>query len=97
MDKQQILQYLKEHKDELQQRYGVVKIGLFGSYAKDEQNENSDIDIVVEIDKEHKRLSSFFGLKRELEKAFAKRVDLGTQSSIKPLVKKYIQKEILYV
>jgi len=96
MEKEQIIRYLQEHKENFKERYGVLKIGLFGSYARGEQNEKSDIDIVVKLDNEHKRLQYFFGLKRELEDAFATPVDLGMEDSIKPLVKRYIQKEIIY-
>ena len=97
MNKEDILEYLKLHKEELAQKYGVSKIGLFGSFAKDKQTETSDIDLAIEIVKEKKSLGNFFGLKRELENVFGKKVDLGIESSLKPIVKEYIKKEIIYV
>ncbi len=90
------MEYLNKHKDELREKYGVIKIGLFGSYAFDEGNEDSDIDIAVEIEKSKKNIHTFFSLKRELESALGKNVDLGIESSLKPLVKKQIEKEIIY-
>ena len=91
-----ILNYLKSQKLSLYKKYGVIKIGLFGSFARDEQNEDSDIDIAVEIEKSKKNIHTFFGLKRELEKEFDKNVDLGIESSLKPIAKKFIQNEIIY-
>ncbi|AFV98023.1 hypothetical protein B649_08555 [Candidatus Sulfuricurvum sp. RIFRC-1] len=97
MTKAFILDFLTQHKKELNEKYGVVKIGLFGSYARDEQREDSDIDIAVEIVKERKNIHTFLNLKREMEKAFEKKVDLGIESTLKPLAKIYIAKEIIYV
>lgn len=97
MTKEQILEYLKSNKDDLNKRFGVVKIGLFGSYTRGEQNENSDIDIAIEIAKEKKSLGNFFAIKRELEEHFGKKVDLGIESTLKPIVKEHVQSEIIYV
>ncbi|AFL67833.1 nucleotidyltransferase family protein [Sulfurospirillum barnesii] len=95
MTKTYILDFLASHKIELAQKYGVRKIGLFGSYARDEQREDSDIDIAVEIESNNK-FRSFFSLKYFLEDAFRKKIDLGIESALKPMAKKYIDKEILY-
>jgi len=91
-----ILDFLKEHKQELHHRFGLTKIGLFGSFARDEQTEESDIDLAVEIISDNK-FRSFFGLKAYLEENLHRKIDLGIESSIKPIVKKYIKKEIVYV
>ncbi len=95
MTKTFILDFLSSHKDELAQKYGVTKIGLFGSYARDEQTELSDIDIAVEIESQNK-FRSFFNLKYFLEDNLHKKIDLGIESALKPIAKKYIEKEILY-
>ena len=97
MTKNRILKYLKEHKNEYNEKYGVIKLGLFGSYARDEQNDSSDIDIVIEISKSKKNIHTFFAIKREMEKAFKKNVDLGIEGTIKTIVKDEINKEIIYV
>ena len=96
MDREYVLNYLRENKTKLKNKYGVVKIGLFGSYARNEQKENSDIDIAVEI-KALNSFRSFFALKNELEKNFGKKIDLGIEHSLKPIAKKHIEKEIVYV
>jgi len=97
MTKIEILNYLKLHKMEFEEKFGVVKIGLFGSFARDEQNEESDIDLAIELEKEKKSLKNFFALKRELEEQFGKKIDLGIESTLKPIVKEYVKKEIIYV
>ena len=96
MTKAFVLKFLRQHKAELFERYGVIKLGLFGSFVREEQTELSDIDLAVEIESDNK-FRSFFGLKAYLEENLQRRVDLGIESSIKPIVKKYIDKEIVYV
>jgi len=97
MTKEDVLFFLKQHKQEYFAKYGVTKIGLFGSYAREESTPSSDVDIAIEILPEKKSLSTFFSLKRELEKAFQTKVDLGIESTLKPLAKEQILKDIVYV
>lgn len=97
MTKTYILDFLSQHKEEFLNKYGVIKIGLFGSYARNDNTKDSDVDIAVEILKEKKSLNNFFSLRRELEKAFNLKVDLGIESSLKPIAKEKILKEIVYV
>ena len=97
MTKDMILESLRLHKEELTNKYGLIKIGLFGSYARDEQREESDIDIAIEIQKDKKNIHTFLKIKREIEDLFGKKVDLGIESSLKPIAKEYINKEIIYV
>ena len=97
MNKEEILDYLKEHKDELKARFGVIKIGLFGSYVKNENKNSTDIDICVVLDKKYKKLHNFLELERHLSAVFGKEVDLGIEDSLKPFVKEKIKKEIIYV
>ncbi|AHJ11900.1 nucleotidyltransferase family protein [Sulfurospirillum multivorans] len=97
MDKKIILDYLAKNKEIFKEKYGVTKIGLFGSYVRNEQRDDSDIDIAVEMIEEKKTLRTFFGFKQEVELAFGKKVDLGIESTLKPIAKEYILKEIIYV
>lgn len=92
-----ILDILRAHKAELTQRFGVVSIGLFGSYARGQAQENSDIDIAVELLPERKTLANFFGVRRYLEQHFGKTVDLGIESTLKPLARETVASDILYV
>lgn len=95
MSKDEILAFMKANRQEMIDRFGVVKIGLFGSYARGEQTDESDIDIAVELQAENS-FRSFFSLKRFLEDHLGKEVDLGIEHTIKPLARERIIKEILY-
>jgi predicted nucleotidyltransferase len=96
MTKNDILTFLKEKKHFLQQQYGVLSIGLFGSYARDEYTSESDIDIAVELKKENKA-DNYFGLLHFLEDNLHKKIDLGIESNLKKIVKEYVDKEIIHV
>jgi predicted nucleotidyltransferase len=97
MSKDDILNCLGKLKRELEQQFGVVSIGLFGSAVREEIREDSDIDIAIEMAPEKKSLRNFLAVKRLLENELGKRVDLGIEGTLKPLVKKEIQKEIIHV
>jgi predicted nucleotidyltransferase len=92
-----IIDFLSSHKEELKQRFGVTSIGLFGSCARSEAREDSDIDIAIELRPDHKSLRNFFGLRRYLEQELGRPVDLGIESTLKPQVKEEIDKEIIHV
>ncbi len=70
---------------------GIVKAGIFGSYARGEQRKKSDIDILVRPSK--KMGFEFFGLAIELEEKLGKKVDLVTYKSIHPLIKDEVLKQ----
>lgn len=93
----QIFAYFKAHKHDFQEKYGVYKIGVFGSFARHEQTEESDIDIAIEMVPEKKNLHNFLAFKRHLENAFGRKVDLGIASALKPEARKFVEKEIVYV
>ncbi len=73
-------------------KYGVTRAGIFGSVVRGEAREESDIDILVEIES-RMSLLDFVGLKLELEEALGKPVDLGEYSEIKPIIKEQILEE----
>lgn len=95
MTKEDILNFLRTHKQELQNNFSLTKIGLFGSYAKDTANENSDIDIVIESNKKDFFLRD--DLKEYLESNFKLPVDVGYIDSIRTYYKNKIEKDIIYV
>jgi len=97
MKTEEITEFLAIHKDEMAQRFGVVKIGLFGSYARGEADDHSDIDIAIEMDADQKNLHNFLAFKRHLETTFGKKVDIGIESTLKSEARKTIEKEIIYV
>jgi hypothetical protein len=84
----QILPILKKH--------GVVHASFFGSFARNEQKKNSDVDIMVEI-KKNISLFDFIGLQLELEDKIGRKVDLVEKKLLKPLIKESIDAEKIVV
>ncbi|AMV72153.1 hypothetical protein DBW_1797 [Desulfuromonas sp. DDH964] len=94
--REEILEFLKEHKAELGAQFGVTRLGLAGSYARDEADPGSDIDIIVSLQSDN-TFRSFFGLLHFLQDNLHHRIDLATEESLKPLVRQAIQRDIRYV
>lgn len=94
LTREKIITFLKEHKKEFQQKYCVEKIALFGSYARDEANDKSDIDIIVSMPS---NFDVYYDFKEYLEAAFQKKVDLGLEKNIRAFIAKEMQKDIVYV
>jgi len=96
MTQKQILDYLSTHKDRFQKLYSVNKIGIFGSYARNEATSNSDIDIVVDLKK-----STMFGLvaiKEDIEDYFKTHVDIvQIRDRMNRFLRERIEKEAIYV
>ena len=92
--KNQIITFLKQNKQQIQEKYKVHKIALFGSFARDEANENSDIDILVDM---IPSFDNFFDLKYFLEDEFKTTVDLGKEKNMRLFIKNKIQEDIIYV
>ncbi|MDQ0298438.1 putative nucleotidyltransferase [Salibacterium salarium] len=87
-------QRLKLIKPVLQEKYHVSKIGYFGSYAREEQTKESDIDILVEFSKPIGL--EFISLKEYLEQELNLKVDLVTVKALKPQLKEAVLKEVIY-
>lgn len=95
MTKEYILNFLNSHKEELKNRFFLTKIGLFGSYAKDSADEQSDIDIAIVSTKKDFFLRE--DLREYLELHLQKKVDVGYLDSIRVYYRDKIEKEIIYV
>lgn len=94
--KQTILQTLEAHQDELK-AFGVQEIGLFGSYARNEATSNSDIDLLVDIEKKKKTFRNFMSLVYYLEDLLQSKVELVTRESLSPHIGPHILKTVEYV
>ena len=75
--------------------FGVKQLGIFGSVARDEDTENSDIDVLVDLEKE--TFDNYMGLLFYLEGLFGKKVDLAIENSLKPRIKDRILSETVYL
>ncbi len=95
MTKEYILQKLHSHKRVLEKEFGVEKIGLFGSYAKDKQTSSSDIDFYVEF--REKTFDNLAGLWVYLEDIFNKKVDiLHKHNNNNSIFLSRVLKEVIY-
>ena len=94
--KDRILSVLKKIAPELFEKYGVIRIGIFGSVARDDASEQSDVDIVYEMSRPN--LFTVVHLKKELEEILNCPVDLVRyRERMNPLLKKRIEKDSVYV
>ncbi len=82
MEREQILQLLAQHKPQLAQRYGVLRLALFGSTARDSANAESDIDILVAFDGPATS-RRYFGVQFYLEDVLDRPVDLVTEKALR--------------
>jgi uncharacterized protein len=95
LHKESILQLLVAHKQQLA-AFGVNQIGLFGSYVRNEATENSDIDLLVDIQKDKKTFNNFLSLNYYLEELFGRKVELVTSQSLSPYIGPHILKTVEY-
>ncbi len=93
--REEILSKLKKLKKSLVCRYPIASLALFGSYARAEQSEASDIDLLVELD--GRVGSRFIDLAEELESSLGIKVDLVSRKGVKPRYMKSIESELIYV
>ena len=93
----EIREILRKHKKELKERYKVKSIAIFGSYARSEQKETSDIDILIDY-YEPISLLKLIELENYLSDLFGIKVDLITKNSIhNPYVKRSIEEDLIYI
>ena len=93
---QECIKKLSDFKQAFAQKYGILKLGIFGSVARNENNEHSDIDIVVEVKKPSLQL--MYELRETLKQLLGCEVDLVRfRDSLRPLFKSNIQKDVIYV
>ncbi len=95
--KDYILSTIESHKPELT-RYGVQKVGLFGSYSRNEQSEKSDIDVLIDFDPEKENFDNYMAVCDYLESLFKdEKVEIVTLNGLSPYIGSSILKEVLYV
>ncbi len=91
-----ILLTLREYQPALAERYGVQSLAIFGSVARNEATEASDVDLLVEFNRPV-GLFDLFALQDELEAILGRPVDVGTEASLKPRVRDRVLEEAVYV
>jgi len=96
MTRSELLTKLISVKDELQQQFGIEEIALFGSYSRNEAQNDSDVDIAI-ISMREKNYFTLIEAMKYLENRLQKKVDIGFFDSMRPFVKKRIKEEMIYV
>ncbi len=96
MRRDETLLLLRNHKAELVKQFGVIRLALFGSTARDAANPGSDVDILIAFDgpATSKR---YFGAQFYLEDLLGNPVDLVTEKSLRPELRPYVEEEAVYV
>ncbi len=92
----QIVNILSQQKKELEKKYPISKMALFGSYARGDHNKHSDIDVLVEF---NGRIDGFdyIRIAHHLEDVFRQKIDLVSRKGIKPAYLPYVEKNLIYV
>jgi predicted nucleotidyltransferase len=95
-NKNYILAKIKQQKRELR-NLGIVKIGLFGSYAREEQSDKSDIDILIEFDPGKENFDNYMSVYDILENLFKNdKIEIVTKNGLSPYIGPKILKEVIY-
>jgi predicted nucleotidyltransferase len=96
MNKEQIINIIQNNKDNLVMNFGVTSIGLFGSYAREEQTETSDIDIVIEL--KNPDLFLLVAIKNYLQELLNNNVDIVRyRERMSEGLKRRIKRDAIYV
>ena len=96
MSRDEVLALLRAHKAALAQRFGVADLVLFGSFARDRANEDSDVDLLVRFDG---RATSkrYFGTQFYIEDLLGRPVDLMTDGALRQELRPYVEREAIHV
>jgi len=96
MTKEELLRGLKEYKERHLRKYGITSLGIFGSVARGDDTETSDIDVVVELEKPD--LFVLGNIKLDIEEAFGRHVDIvRKRERMNPLLAARIERDVIYV
>lgn len=96
MNRSTIVRLLSDRAEELRARFGARSLALFGSAARDELTEESDVDVLVDFDGPA-TYERYFGLKDYLEELLQRRVDVVTERGLKPRARRHVQKDLIRV
>ena len=98
LNQSHILDYLSANKQSISQKYHLKKMGIFGSYARSEQTAGSDLDLLVEFEDNTPDLAEKKDfLKNELQAVFRINVDICREKYIKPVFRRHILSDVIYV
>lgn len=93
--KEEVLALIREHQDKIK-NFGVKRLGLFGSFAREQQSNTSDVDLLVEFEGSRKTFDNFMATVFFLEDLFERPVELVTVESLSPYIGRHILNEVEY-
>ena len=96
MNRDEVLDVLRTHKSTLAQRFGVSELTLFGSVAREQANDDSDVDILVSYNKPATS-KAYFGVQFYLEDLLGRQVDLVTDKALRKEFRLYVEREAINV
>ena len=96
MDRADIIAILTQHKPELQRRFGVLHMALFGSRARDQAREDSDVDVLVGFDGPSNS-ARYFGVQFYLEDLLGCPVDLVSDNGLRPRLRDALKRDAIHV
>jgi predicted nucleotidyltransferase len=94
--KGEVLKVLSDHSEKLRE-FGVKEVGLFGSFVRDEQTRESDVDLLVRFEPGKKSFDNFMSLSTLLEDLLQRRVEIVTTEALSPYLGPHILREVEYV
>lgn len=97
MRRQDVLDQLSEHREEIQRRFGIKRLSIFGSIARDEFNEDSDLDVLIEFEEGQATFANYMDLKFFLEDLFGTNVDLVTERALRSAFRPYVERDVIAV
>ena len=96
MTRDEVLDMLRTHKPTLAERFGVTEIALFGSFARDEATDGSDVDILIRFNGPATS-RSYFGVQFYIEDLLSRHVDLVTDKALRSELRPYVEREAMNV
>ncbi len=90
------IEIIKVHLPDVKKRFGVKKIGVFGSHSRGEETDASDVDVLVGFEKPVD-IFTFLELREYLETVLKRKVDLVTEKALKPMIKDRVLSEVSYL
>ncbi len=96
MTRDDTLKLLRDHAPEIRQRFGVKRLAVFGSTARGDARDNSDVDVLVEF-VDYPTFKGYWDVKEFLEDLLQRNVDLVTDDAVRPQLRPYIERDLVDV
>lgn len=96
MNRDETIKLLHKHRPEIRERFGVKRLAVFGSVARDEARDESDVDVLVEF-QGRATFDGYWDVKLYLEELLQRKVDLVTDDAVRPQLRPYIEQDLVDV